>query len=120
MVDDQPLSVIFNYLLEPLGRRLRVSDLRRYSILDCLRNRLGVHLGLIRQVIEARTADYEVAGLLKVDLVQPILFLRRLMSDAQGVPVQVSDMFYNSERFRYETVLPFEAMSGRGPVRNTP
>jgi GntR family transcriptional regulator len=120
MVDDGPLSVIFNFLPEPLGRRLRMSDLRRHSILDCLRDRLGVRLGLIRQVIEARTADYEVAGLLKVDLIQPILFLRRLMSDANGVSVQVSDMFYHSERFRYETVLPFEAMSGQNPARDTP
>jgi hypothetical protein len=31
----------------------------------------------------------------------------------------VSDMFYQSERFRYETVLPFEAMSGRPPAGDT-
>jgi GntR family transcriptional regulator len=118
VVGGAPLSVVVNYLPMHIGRRIALKDLRGHSMLDLLRGRLRILLGTMRQTIQAVTPDDEVASLLEIDVTQPVLFLRRLVPDTRGNPVQVSDMFYRGERFRYEMELPFAAIPRRRAQRN--
>jgi GntR family transcriptional regulator len=106
IVDRAPLAVVVNYMAPAFGRRIRRRDLARYSMLEVLHNKLGIRLGPIRQQLEARMPDEEVAALLGIDVTQPVLFLRLLISDARGRPVEIADSFYRADRYRYELVLP--------------
>ncbi|HXA96954.1 MAG TPA: GntR family transcriptional regulator [Candidatus Dormibacteraeota bacterium] len=114
IVDGAPLAVAVNYMSTPLGQRIRPRDLTRVSLLEFLRDRLRMHLGAIRQSIEARLPDVETAGLLGTDLTEPVLAVRLVVTDAAGCPVEVSDTFYRADRYRYEveTRLP---PARRGP-----
>ncbi len=106
VVDGAPLAVVVNYMAPELGRRIRKQDLARYSMLEVLRNKLRIRLGPVRQQLEARMPDEEVAGLLGIDLTRPVLLLRLLVSDSRGRPVEMADAFYRADRYRYELILP--------------
>jgi hypothetical protein len=45
----------------------------------------------------------EVAGLLGIDLTQPVLYVRLVITDATGAALEISDTFYRADRYRYET-----------------
>lgn len=102
VADRAPLAVAVNYMREELGRRIRPRDLTQLSMLEFLRDRLKLRLGVIRQSIEARLPDEEVAGLLQIDLTQPILFIQLIVRDVGGRPVEICDTFYRADRYRYE------------------
>jgi GntR family transcriptional regulator len=105
-VDGKALAVVVNYMTLEMGRRIRPKDLRRYSLLEFLRDRLKIPLGAVRQLIEARMPDDEVASLLGIDLTQPVLFIRAMVSDKQGNPIEIADNFYRADRYHYESELP--------------
>jgi GntR family transcriptional regulator len=102
IADGAPLAVVVNYMREELGRKIRPKDLQRLTMLELLRDRLGLKLGVIRQSFEARLPDEEVAGLLGIDLTQPVLFMRLVVPDTSGQPIEVCDTFYRADRYRYE------------------
>jgi GntR family transcriptional regulator len=108
IVGGTPLAVAVNYMPTALGARIRPRDLTRMSLLEFLRDRLRLRLGVIRQSIEARLPELEVARRLGIDLTQPVLAVRLVVSDAAGTPVEISDTFYRADRYRYEveTKLP--------------
>lgn len=102
IVDGAPLAVVVNYMKTSLGERIRARDLTRISLLEFLRDRLGLRLGTIHQSISARLPDVETARLLGTDLTQPVLALRLVVMDQAATPVEVSDTFYRADRYRYE------------------
>lgn len=102
IVDGAPLAVVVNFMDTSLGERIRARDLTRISLLEFLRDRLGVRLGAIHQSISARLPDVETAGLLETDLTQPVLAVRLVVTDVAARPVEVSDAFYRADRYRYE------------------
>lgn len=129
VVGGVPLAVVVNYMSPDLAQRIRAEDLTRYWMLEILRDRLKIALGVGRQVIEARMPDDEVASLLGTDLTQPVLYMRMLISDRRGRPIEVADMFYRCDRYRYEREVSLarpssvrnrpkrrRGMAGRGPV----
>lgn len=115
MVGRRPLAVVVNYLGPALGRRIRVRALRRYPMLELLRKRLHIEFGPMRQTIEARLPDDELASLLEITLTQPVLLLRLQVADRAGRPVEISDTFYRADRCRYEA-----DVSGLEPTTVTP
>ena len=114
LVDGAPLAVVVNYMRVELGRRIRPRDLMRLSMLEFLRDRLRLRLAPIRQSIEARLPDPEVAGLLKTDLTQPVLMVRLVVRDGAGRPLEISDTFYRADRYRYETETRLPPARGSG------
>jgi GntR family transcriptional regulator len=115
LVGGAPLAVVVNYMAPELGQRIRRQDLARYSMIEVLRWKLRIRLGPLRQQLEARLPDEEVAGLLGIDLTRPVLLVRLLVSDSRGRPVEMADSFYRADRYRYELTLP--RVPGRRVVR---
>jgi GntR family transcriptional regulator len=106
IIDGKPLAVVTNYMRAELGQRIQSTDLERYSMLEFFRDRLKILLRPIRQVIEARMPDEEVAGHLGIDLTRPVLLLRAWVSNKHGQPVEIADTFYRADRYCYEIVTP--------------
>jgi GntR family transcriptional regulator len=106
-----PLAVVANHVPVGLARRIRLRDLRRLSMLELLRDRLHIPIGMIRHSIEARMPDDEVASLLRISLTDPVLVLRLFVSDRAGRPLEVADTFYRADRYRYEIDMPLPERS---------
>src|SRR5438093_861612 len=119
MIDAAPLAVVVNYMLPSLGKRIRPRDLTRISLLEFLRDRLGMRLGTIHQSLEARLPDIETTGLLGTDLPQPVLALRLVVTDVAGTPVEVSDALYRADRYRYEVKTQLPPARRQPTVRET-
>jgi GntR family transcriptional regulator len=117
LVDGGPLGVAVNYMSEDVGRRIRPRDLQHLSMLEFLRDRLRLDLGPIRQSIEAQLPDAEVAGLLGIDLTQPVLFIRLLVPDTAGKPVEICDTYYRADRYRYEVETRLPPAKKKPPIR---
>lgn len=118
IVDGAPLAVVVNYMETSLGTRIRARDLTRISLLEFLRDRLGLRLGTIHQSISARLPDVETAGLLGTDLTQPVLAIRLVVTDVEARPVEVSDAFYRADRYRYEVETGLPPSKRRPAARN--
>jgi GntR family transcriptional regulator len=112
MVDEVPLAAVVNYVSMTLGRQIPARELRRHTMLEFLRHRLRIELGDMRQIIEARLPDDELASLLGITLTQPVLHLRLLVPDRTGGPVEISDTFYRADRYRYEVDVPAHRAGG--------
>ncbi|MGH7265817.1 MAG: GntR family transcriptional regulator [Candidatus Rokuibacteriota bacterium] len=116
VVDGAPLAVVVNHLPLALGRRIRERDLARYSMVEILRDKLRLRLGRLRQQLEARMPDEDVAARLEIDVTQPVLLLRFLVYDTSRRPVQVVDTFYRADRYRHELDLPAIARRPRRAI----
>jgi GntR family transcriptional regulator len=102
LAEGAPLAVAINYMREDLGKKIDVRDLNQTSMLELLRDRLRLKLGPIRTSIAACLPDEEVASLLGIHLTQPTLFVRLVVPDRAGRPLEVCDTFYRGDRYRYE------------------
>ena len=118
IVDGAPLAVVVNYMGTSLGQHIRPRYLTQISLLEFLRDRLGMRLGAIHQSIEARLPDVETAGLLGTDLTQPVLAIRLVVTDVAARPVEVSDAFYRADRYRYEVETRLPPARRRPNVRH--
>lgn len=116
VVDGAPLAVVVNHLPLALGRRIRERDLARRSMIEILRDKLKIRLSRLRQQLEARMPDEEIAALLGIDLTHPVLLLRLLAFDTSRRPVQVVDTFYRADRYRHEIDLPAIARRPRRAI----
>jgi GntR family transcriptional regulator len=103
IVEGQPLAVVFNYVLLNVAKRIKDGDLRRFSMLEILRDRLKLKLGPLRQSIWADLPDETIAGLLRSDVAQPVLSVRLVVRGEKGEPIQVCEAFYRGKTYRYET-----------------
>jgi GntR family transcriptional regulator len=106
-VDALPLAVLINYMHVKLGKRITREQLARRSMLECIIKHAEVPPAKVHQSIEARMPDENVAPLLDIDLTEPTLFWQVRLSDQQGMPVQLCEMFYRADRCRYEIEAPF-------------
>jgi GntR family transcriptional regulator len=52
-------------------------------------------------MIEAVAAGSEEAGLLEVDVGTPLLYVRRILNDAAGTPIEHYRSLYRGDRFQY-------------------
>ena len=118
IVGGTPLAVVVNYMGTTLGQHIRPRYLTQISLLEFLRDRLGMRLGAIHQSIEARLPDVETAGLLGTDLTQPILAIRLVVTDVATRPVEVSDTFYRADRYRYEVETRLPPARRKSNARN--
>jgi GntR family transcriptional regulator len=98
---NQPVSYIRNYLPAEIGRHIEKNDFLRYSMLQILRDRLGIPISNGIQYIEAIVADYEVASALSVNIFSPVLYSELVMFGRDGKPVEFAQHFFRPDQFRY-------------------
>ena len=123
IVEGKPLAVVVNYVRSEIGRRITKTTLEKYSMLEILRDRLRLKLGVLRQSIAAVLPDEAVALLLATDVSQPVLAVRLIVHDETGRPIQVCDASYRGNGYRYEVEarLPSTSdMNARGIVDSRP
>ena len=103
--DGQPVSYAQNVLPAELGARIQDADLERQPMTKVLRDVLGLPLQRVDNVVEATTATPELAGLLGVALLSPILLSVNRTYTADGSIVDAARIAYRGDRFRYAVSL---------------
>lgn len=103
--DDQPYSLILNYLPAEIGARLTREELSHGVLLQLLETKFGLHLTEARQQITAELADPYVAQLLKTRVGAPLLAIERTVYDQTGRPVEYVHTLYRSDLYSYSVFL---------------
>ena len=96
-----PVSYALNYVLSEQARSITEAQLRRAPMTKILRDELGLDIRRIENGVEARLAEPEVAALLGVPLLSPILLLTGIVAGRDGQIVDVARIHYRGDLYRF-------------------
>ncbi|MBU3062164.1 GntR family transcriptional regulator [Nocardia sp. NEAU-G5] len=101
----EPISCADNWILPEHAAPITDEDLRAVPMTQALRERAGVRIERIENDVEARLATPELAGLLGVALLSPILLCACVVHDENGRVVDTARIHYRGDRFKYSVII---------------
>ena len=108
-----PVSYAFNYVLSEYGKRVTKKHLRTQPMTKVLRDELGVRISRIEDTVEATLATPEIAAILEMDLMVPILLFTGLTFDNRGKIVDVAKVYYRGDRYKFSVGFNIEGGDGK-------
>jgi DNA-binding GntR family transcriptional regulator len=101
LADDEPFALVTVWVRSDLGADISRADIERAPFYDLLPVR-GVVLSSVHQTITAEVAATDVADRLDVAPGDPLLLVRRITHDADGLPALYSEHRYPASRTAFE------------------
>lgn len=95
------LSHLTTWLPARIGEEFGAGDLEKWPLLHLL-ERAGIQVASARQTVSATLADPLVASALEIDAGAPLLEVTRVVSDADGRPVEFIRVLYRPDRYQFE------------------
>jgi GntR family transcriptional regulator len=105
LVEEKPLAVLTNYIPLEVGARISLNDLTRQPLITLIEQQADVDIEWASQLYEAVAADQEMAELLEVDPLTPLLKLTLTVYSAEGDVVDLARVFYRSDRYKHRGFL---------------
>ena len=99
--DDEPFALVTVWVRSDVGADISRADIERAPFYDVLPVR-GVVLTTVHQTITAEVASADVAVRLDVAAGDPLLLVRRVTHDADGLPALYSEHRYPANRTAFE------------------
>lgn len=99
--DEVPIAYLKSYLPVAIGEKIKKKDLKIYSMLQVLRDKLKIPLSTGTHNIEAVAADYDVADVLSLEMFSPVLYAELHMFTKEKKPVEFTQAFFRPDRFIY-------------------
>lgn len=96
-----PVSYAVNHVLPEYGKSITRRRLRTTSITQVLRDELGVRISRIEDTVEARLATPEIAQILEMDVMTPVLFFTGVTFDDKNSIVDVACIHYRGDRYKF-------------------
>jgi len=96
-----PVSHAVNHLPVEHGARVPADLLRRWPMTRVLQEALGLAIARIEDTVEAQLATPALLPLLDVPLLSPVLLFTGITLDRQGDAVDVAQIHYRGDRFRF-------------------
>jgi GntR family transcriptional regulator len=112
LVGSSPLAVMVNHLPYAIGATIPLSDLTREPLIVLIEKRAGVSIEWASQVFQAVAADEEMARLLQVDILTPLLKLTLTAYSTDGSVVDLAHVFYRSDRYYHHGFLSRNRQDG--------
>lgn len=94
-------SVVRNYVLLDIGKRIQLSDFHHAPMSKILRDRLKQRITKIDDTIEAGVATPDVAQSLQIHPLSPVLKVTGRIFGSHNRLLDVAEIFYNAERFKF-------------------
>ncbi|MFN0121841.1 MAG: GntR family transcriptional regulator [Blastocatellia bacterium] len=107
--DEQPDSLIVNYLPADIGSQLSPEELNTGALPRLPETKFALKLRDARQRITAALADPYVAGLLDVRIGAPLLSIERTVFTVEGRPIEYVHTLYRSDLYGYTVYLTRDA-----------
>ncbi len=101
LADDEPFALVTVWVGAELGREVSRGDVERAPFYDLLPVR-GIALASVHQTITAAIADTATARALHIEPGEPLLFVCRRTTDADGEPILYSEHRYPAHRTTFE------------------
>jgi len=101
----EPASYVENYLRPEHAERITDGYLEAAPMTKVLIEKVGVDLRRYDNELRAVAAEPRVARLLRTDLLAPILYSHNLTYDECGRVIDVAEIYYRGDRFRYSVTV---------------
>ena len=98
---DRPFQYVISYLPLEIGLKIPQNELYKKPLLEILAQDLGIQLFEAFQTISASFLEQEVAKELKVQSGLPALFVERIVYAKKKKPVDLAQIFYRGDLFKY-------------------
>ena len=105
LLDDVPILIDRTRIPLSLAPGLEGLDLEEQSLYEVLEQRFGMRPTRARLTVEAIPADERRAGLLGLEPGQPLLLCRQQTEDETGRQIELCDMIYRGDRYRFRATL---------------
>jgi DNA-binding GntR family transcriptional regulator len=105
LMDDVPILIDCSRVPVPLAPELDAIDFSTASLYAVLEERYGVRPSRARFAVEAIAATERQAALLGLERGQPLLRCDQLTEDAYGRPIEICEMVYRGDRYRFRATL---------------
>jgi GntR family transcriptional regulator len=115
----EPVSYAENYLLLEHADQITDAQLSAAPMTKVLRDHVGVRLGRFDNELRAVGAEPRIARLLRTDLLAPVLHSHNVVYDQSGRAVDVAEISYRGDRFRYAVTVELPA-DEPAPTRKEP
>jgi GntR family transcriptional regulator len=99
--EGSPVSYAVNHVLPEYGKRISRQQLRTKPITQILRDELGVRISRIEDTVEARLATPEIAQILQMDVMTPVLLFTGVTFDDKNSVVDVACIHYRGDRYKF-------------------
>ena len=100
-LSNRPFQYVTSYIPIEIGTKIMQEELFKRPLLQILEQDLGIPLIEAFQTISASFMDQEVAKGLEVQSGVPALFVERIMYTNKRKPVDLVQMFYRGDLFKY-------------------
>jgi GntR family transcriptional regulator len=104
-LDDVPILIDRTRIPLTLAPGLSDMDLAGLSLYEALEQNFGLRPTRARLTVEAIPADERRARLLGLEPGEPLLLCRQQSQDQAGRPIELCDMFYRGDRYRFTATL---------------
>ena len=101
LVDGRPFSVIHNFVPYDVGKQIPLEALESEPLLQLIETRTGESIDWASEVFQAVSADSDLAGLLEIDILAPVLKMILTAYSPDGRVVNLARVFYRSDRYNY-------------------
>ena len=112
-VDDRLVMYVINHLPPRLSDAVLEADLASGSLYRILEDREGLEVLGGRRVVEAVTAQEELAQLLEVEAGAPLLLVESVSWDREQVPFECYRAWHRADRTRIEVQVVTQAVASR-------
>jgi GntR family transcriptional regulator len=112
-IDDRLVMYVLNHLPPNLADTVLAADLERGSLYGVLEEQEGLRVVGGRRVVEAVSAEGELAGLLEVDSGAPILFVESVSWDERSRPFECYRAWHRADRTKIQVQVVHEDVAAR-------
>ena len=104
-VGGSPLAVMKNYVPYSIASCISLNELTTTPLITLIEERGGCRIEWASQVFQAVAADDELADLLEVDTLTPLLKLTLTVYSTEGRVVDLAHVYYRSDRYYHHGFL---------------
>jgi GntR family transcriptional regulator len=112
LVQSMPLAVMINHLPYAVGAKIPMAELAEEPLIVLIEKRAGVRIEWASEVFQAVAADEEMARLLDVDILTPLLKLTLTVYSTDGSVADLAHVFYRSDRYFHHGFLTRNRKNG--------
>jgi GntR family transcriptional regulator len=105
LVEGRPFSVVENYLPYKVGICLPMVLMESEPLMTLVEKYAGISIEWASQVFQAVSADADLAALLDIDLMTPVLKMTLTAFTADSDVVNFADVYYRSDRYNHHGYL---------------
>jgi GntR family transcriptional regulator len=102
-----PHNYALNYVIPEFGSRIRSTELRHSSMTQVL-HEIGAKIVRMDTIVEARLASPEIAQLLDVPILSPVLYQVGHAYDGSNRLVDFARIYYRGDRYKFIVNMAFD------------